>query len=62
VVPNNFYGEDRGLKGGLRKFSVPYVMALKPSHVWWHPEEVAGMLQDVAREAVWQSAEQPDGP
>jgi hypothetical protein len=47
------------LKGGLRKLSVPYVMALGPSHAWWHPEEVAGTLQDVAREAVWQSAEQP---
>ncbi len=59
VVADNFYGEDRGLKRGLRKLSVPYVMALKPSHAWYHPEEVAGTLQDVAREAGWQSAEQP---
>jgi hypothetical protein len=35
------------------------VLALKPSHGWWHPEEVAGTLQDVAREARWESAEQP---
>jgi SRSO17 transposase len=42
VVADNFYGEDRGLKSGLRKFGVPYVMALKPSHAWYHPEEVAG--------------------
>src|SRR5258707_1887194 len=34
-------------------------MALKPSHAWWHPEEVAGTLQDVAHEAGWVSAEQP---
>ena len=34
-------------------------MALKPSHAWWHPEDVAGTLQDVAREAGWVSAEQP---
>lgn len=59
MVADNFYGEDRGLRGGLRKLSVPYVMALKPSHAWWHPEDVAGTLQDVAREAGWQSAEQP---
>jgi SRSO17 transposase len=59
VVADNFYGEDRGLKRGLRQLSVPYVMALKPSHAWYHPEEVAGTLQDVAREAGWQSAEQP---
>jgi SRSO17 transposase len=32
VVADSFYGEDRGLRGGLRKLSVPYVMALKPSH------------------------------
>jgi SRSO17 transposase len=59
VVADNFYGEDRGLKGGMQKLGVPYVMALKPSHAWYHPEEVAGTLQDVAREAGWQSAEQP---
>src|SRR5258708_31566445 len=34
-------------------------MALKPSHAWWHPEDVAGTLQDVAHEAGWVSAEQP---
>jgi DDE superfamily endonuclease len=59
VVADNFYGEDRGLKSGLRQLGVPYVMALKPSHAWYHPEEVAGTLQDVAHEAGWQSAEQP---
>ena len=59
VVADNFYGEDRGLKRGLRELNVPYVMALKPSHAWYHPEEVAGTLQDVAQEAGWVSAEQP---
>lgn len=59
VVADNFYGEDRGLKCGLRELQVPYVMALKPSHAWYHPEEVAGTLQDVAHEAGWESAEQP---
>jgi hypothetical protein len=59
VVADNFYGEDRGLKRGLRELNVPYVMALKPSHAWYHPEEVAGTLQDVAHEADWVSAEQP---
>jgi SRSO17 transposase len=59
MVADSFYGEDRGLRGGLRKLSVPYVMALKPSHAWWHPEDAAGSLQEVAREAGWVSAEQP---
>ena len=58
VVADSFYGEDRGLRGGLRKLSVPYVMALKPSHAWWHPQDVAGSLQEVAREAGWVSCEQ----
>jgi hypothetical protein len=59
MVADSFYGEDRTLRGGLRKLWVPYVMALKPSHAWWHPEQVAGTLQDVAHEAGWVSAEQP---
>ncbi len=59
VVADSFYGEDRGLRGGLQKLSVPYVMALKPSHAWWHPEGVAGSLQDVAHEAGWESAKHP---
>ncbi len=32
VVADSFYGEDRTLRGGLRKLKVPYMMALKPSH------------------------------
>ena len=59
MVADSFYGEDRTLRGELRMLGVPYVMALKPSHAWWHPEDVAGTLQDVAHEAGWVSAEQP---
>ncbi len=59
AVADSFYGEDRTLRGGLRKLKVSYVMALKPSHAWWHPEDVAGTLQDVAYEAGWVSAQQP---
>jgi SRSO17 transposase len=59
MVADNFYGEDRGLRSGLQKLKVPYVMALKPSHTWWHPEGVAGSLKDVAYEAGWKSATSP---
>ena len=59
MVADSFYGEDRTLRQELRTLGVPYVMALKPSHAWWHPEDVAGTLQDVAHEAGWESAEQP---
>ncbi len=48
VVADAFYGEDRGVRQGLRRLGVPYVLALGPAHAWWHPEEVAGTLQDVA--------------
>ena len=34
-------------------------MALKPSHAWYHPEAVAGTLQDVAHEVGWESAKHP---
>src|SRR5712692_2872681 len=59
VVADSLYGEDRRFRRGLRELKQPYVLALKPSHAWWHPEEVAGTLQDVAHEAGWESAEQP---
>jgi SRSO17 transposase len=59
MVADSFYGEDRALRRGLRQLQVPYAMALKPSHAWWHPEDVAGTLQEVAHEAGWVSAEQP---
>src|SRR5207247_365026 len=59
MVADSFYGEDRTLRQELRTLGVPYVMALKPSHAWWHPEDVTGTLQDVAHEAGWVSAQQP---
>jgi hypothetical protein len=59
VVADSFYGEDRGVKGGLRELGVGYVMALKPSHEWWHPVRAIGSFQEVARAARWQSAERP---
>lgn len=59
MVADSFYGEDRTLRRELRTLKVPYVLALKPSHAWWHPEDVAGTLQDVAHEVGWVSAEQP---
>jgi hypothetical protein len=59
VVADSLYGEDRGFRSGLRALKQPYVLALKPSHGWWHPEDVAGSLQDVAREAGWVNGEQP---
>jgi len=59
VVADSFYGEDRGLRRGLQRLSVTYVMALKPSHTWWHPQGIAGSLKEVANAAGWESEESP---
>ena len=59
VVADSLYGEDRGLRAGLRQLQVPYVLALNPAHAWWHPEGVAGSVREVAYEAGWVSEEQP---
>jgi SRSO17 transposase len=59
VVADSFYGEDRGVKQGLRELGVGYVLALKPSHEWWHPVRAIGSFQEAAQAARWQSAERP---
>jgi SRSO17 transposase len=59
VVADSFYGEDRAVKQGLRALNVGYVLALKPSHEWWHPVSAIGSFQEAARAARWKSAERP---
>ena len=59
VVADSFYGEDRGVTGGLRELGVGYVLALKPSHEWWHPVQAIGSLQEAARAGRWKSEERP---
>jgi hypothetical protein len=36
VVADSFYGEDEDFKRSLEELGVGYVLALKPSHAWWH--------------------------
>src|SRR5215218_3145679 len=36
VVADSFYGEDWGFKDSLAELGAGYVLALKPSHAWWH--------------------------
>jgi hypothetical protein len=59
VVADSFYGEDRGVKRGLRELGVGYVLALGPSHEWWHPVRAIGSFQEAARAARWKSPDQP---
>ncbi len=59
VVADSFYGEDYGVKQGLRALGVGYVLALKPSHTWWHKVGTIGSLQQAARAARWKNPERP---
>jgi hypothetical protein len=59
VVADCFYGEDRGVQQGIRELGVGYVLALKPSHAWWHPIDTIGSLQDAAEAAGWKDSTVP---
>ncbi len=59
VVADNFYGEDEPLREELRALGLGYVLALQPSHCWWHLEGTIGSLQEAAEAAPWAGPEQP---
>jgi hypothetical protein len=59
VVADNFYGENRELRHALQERRIPFVLALQPSHTWWHPIDTLGALWDVALASGWQRATQP---
>jgi hypothetical protein len=58
VVADAFYGSHLGFREDLATLGVPYVLAEKPSHAWWHPEGALGSAYELAQAAPWQ-AEQP---
>jgi hypothetical protein len=53
VVADSFYGEHRGFKDTLDELNAGYVMALKPSHCWWHRQGELGCVEEVALAHVW---------
>jgi SRSO17 transposase len=55
VVADSFYGEHEGFKAALHRLGIGYVVALKPSHAWWHRDGEVGSVQAVARAAAWQA-------
>ena len=59
VVADAFYGENETFRSGLRRLEVGYVLALKPSHGWWHPIEGIGSLAEVAEAAGWEATQRP---
>jgi hypothetical protein len=59
VVADSFYGEDEDFKRSLEELGVGYVLALKPSHAWWHKEGEIGSPWEAALTAEWRSARNP---
>jgi SRSO17 transposase len=60
VVADSFYGEDGSFRESLHRLSVGFVMALKPSHSWWHQQGKPGSLKAVAYATAkrkWQKVE-----
>lgn len=54
VVADSFYGENPSFKDGLQSEAIPYVLALYPSHSWWHKIGDIGSVEQVARSVPWQ--------
>lgn len=42
VVADCFYGEHDAFRLGLHTRNIGYVLALQPSHAWWHPMDTLG--------------------
>ena len=61
VVADSFYGEDEGFKRSLSELGAGYVLALKPSHAWWHKEGEIGSPWEAALVAGegWEDERQP---
>src|SRR5215210_5478355 len=61
VVADSFYGEDEGFKQSLSELGVGYVVALKPSHAWWHRVGEIGSPWEAARAAgqTWEDERHP---
>ena len=59
VVADSFYGEDEPLRQELRALGLGYVLALQPSHCWWHLEGTIGSLEEAVEAAPWDGPEQP---
>ena len=61
VVADSFYGEDESFKERLNDLGVGYVLALKPSHAWWHKIGEIGSPYEAALAAseAWKDERHP---
>lgn len=53
VVADSFYGENDAFRDGLANDGIPFVLALYPSHTWWHKVGAIGSAQEIAQAASW---------
>jgi SRSO17 transposase len=59
VVADCFYGEHDAFRLGLYNEGIGSVLALQPSHAWWHPIGTLGSLWEIADAEVWVDADHP---
>ena len=59
VVADSFRGADAGFRRRLHELAAGYVLALKPSHTWWHQVGTIGALWEAAEAAGWRDAAAP---
>ena len=53
VVADSFYGENDAFRDRLENGGIPFVLALYPSHTWWHKVGTSGSAQEIAHAAPW---------
>lgn len=56
VVADSFYGDNLGFREGLLELGCGYVLALKPTHSWWHAVDELGSVEALARSKPWDPA------
>jgi len=61
VVADSLYGENPTFEGALARARVPFVLAVRPSHGVWAPEEDPYTPPEAARAVPWASPEEPGG-
>jgi len=55
LVADCLYGEDLDLRADLQQLGCGYVLALRPSHAWWHRVDQPGSVEELARSHPWQA-------
>ena len=58
VVADSAYGGNLGFVEGLEQLELGYVLALKPSHRWWHKTGEVGSVEEAVQISPWQ----PEAP